>query len=114
MGEIMITLKNIYKTYSTKSCNDVHALKNINIKFPNVGLVFILGPSGSGKSSMLNILGGIDTPSNGELFFNEKVVGIDIPLGQYRRNYVGFVFQEFNLIPELDVYHNVLLITRCF
>lgn len=105
----MITLKNIYKTYSTKSCNDVHALKNINIKFPNVGLVFILGPSGSGKSSMLNILGGIDTPSNGELFFNEKVVGIDIPLGQYRRNYVGFVFQEFNLIPELDVYHNVLL-----
>lgn len=105
----MIRINGLCKTYITKSSSDVMALKNVNISFPNKGLVFILGPSGSGKSTLLNLLGGIDTPTSGEIYYNQKHVGKDISLEKYRKNIVGFVFQEYNLLSELDVYHNISL-----
>ena len=105
----MIRINDLCKTYITKSSSDVMALNNVNISFPNNGLVFILGPSGSGKSTLLNLLGGIDTPTSGEIYYNQKHVGKDISLEKYRKNIVGFVFQEYNLLSELDVYHNIAL-----
>ncbi len=105
----MIRINDLCKTYITKSSSDVMALNNVNISFPNNGLVFILGPSGSGKSTLLNLLGGIDTPTSGDIYYNQKHVGKDISLEKYRKNIVGFVFQEYNLLSELDVYHNIAL-----
>ena len=68
----MIELKNVSKTYKSKRAANTTALKDISIKFPEKGLVFILGKSGSGKSTLLNIIGGLDKYDSGEIFINGK------------------------------------------
>lgn len=107
----MIQLSNICKAYKNKKGTITQVLKNINLKFNTYGLTFILGKSGSGKSTLLNIIGGLDKYDSGELILfgknskNFKLRDYD----NYRNNYIGFVFQDFNIIEDYTVYENIVL-----
>jgi len=107
----MIELKNITKKYKSKKGLSTEALKGINLQFEENGLVFILGKSGSGKSTLLNILGGLDKYTSGELIVNGKSSKnfSNSDWDAYRNTYMGFVFQEFNLIDNYTVYQNIKL-----
>ncbi|EIE01939.1 ABC transporter ATP-binding protein [Leptospira licerasiae] len=91
----------------------VPALNDINVRFFRSEFSVLLGPSGSGKSTLLNILGGLDSPSSGKILFNNKPLQADQndDLTEFRRKYVGFVFQFYNLIPSLSAEENVRLVT---
>lgn len=104
----MITLNNISKTYKGQNYN-VQALKDINISFSNKGLISIVGASGCGKTTLLNLLGGLDGDYEGEIVFNSSSIKKYSPkkLDNYRNEKVGFVFQEYNLINSLSVYSNI-------
>lgn len=109
----MIELKNIRKVYKANSRKEAIALDDINLKFSNRGLVFVLGPSGSGKTTLLNLLGGLDTPSSGDILIDGKVLNKkEGALDDYRSNYVGFIFQDYNLIDTMSVKDNLSLV--CF
>ena len=92
----------------------VSALKSINLELQEGELIVLLGPSGSGKSTLLNILGGLDLPSRGQVWFRQQNLtrANDATLTQFRRQYVGFVFQFYNLIPSLTARENVALVTE--
>ena len=96
----MISLKDVSKTYKTKSKSETQALKDVSLNFANCGMVFILGKSGSGKSTLLNLLGGLDSPTSGEIFVDGENMQhfSQRDYDTYRNNYVGFIFQEFNLL----------------
>ncbi len=107
----MLELKKISKTYKSKKGSSCNALKNINIKFPDRGLVFILGKSGSGKSTLLNIIGGLDAPDKGEIIIRGKS-SKDFTAKDYdayRNTFLGFIFQEYNVLDDFSVYDNVAL-----
>ena len=106
----MLEVKHIGKIYKTEEKNNVVALDDINLSFQNTGLVFILGPSGSGKTTLLNLIGGIDQKTEGEILLDGKEITA-FSLEEYRRNVVSFVFQEFNLLYNLNVYDNVSLVS---
>ncbi|MDD3241943.1 MAG: ABC transporter ATP-binding protein/permease [Bacilli bacterium] len=110
----MIELKNINKIYKSKRGVKTEALKDISMKLPDKGLYFILGKSGSGKSTLLNILGGLDKYNNGEFIIDNKSTKKfkSKDFDYYRNTYIGFIFQEFNLIEEYNVYDNILLSTK--
>lgn len=107
----MIELKDIKKTYKSKKGVDTEALKDINIKFGDKGLCFILGKSGSGKSTLLNILGGLDNYTSGDIIINNKSTKDfkEKDWDAYRNTYMGFVFQEFNLLDNYSVEDNIKL-----
>lgn len=103
--------RNLTKVYKIKNGEPVFALKNINIMFPECGLVFILGRSGSGKSTLLNMLAGLDKPTEGEVLFHGESLS-DFSTNEldcYRNTYCGFVFQEYNVLSELTVGENISL-----
>ncbi len=89
----------------------VEALRGVSFELFAGEFVVILGPSGSGKSTMLNIIGGIDKPTSGDILYKEKDIGkiTERALTQYRRTAVGFVFQFYNLIPNLTAKENIEL-----
>ena len=103
-------VKNLVKTYKTEY-ELVHALNNMNLKFPDHGLVFIVGVSGSGKSTLMNMLSGVDTPTGGEVVIDGKSLFVDAKkeLFGYRNSYVGLIFQDCNLIEDMNVYDNIKL-----
>ena len=109
----MIELKNVYKSYKVGK-NNFEVLKDINLQFGDNGFISILGPSGCGKTTLLNILGGLDKIDAGEFLIN----GVNTnnykssDWDSYRNNYVGFVFQNFNLINKYNVYCNIELTLR--
>lgn len=107
----MIELKNIQKTYKSKKAKNTVALKDISIKFPEKGLVFILGKSGSGKSTLLNILGGLDKYDSGDLIINEKSTKnfSNKEYDAYRNTHIGFIFQDFNLLENYSIEKNISL-----
>ena len=107
----MIELKDIKKTYKSKKGVDTEALKGINIKLGDKGLCFILGKSGSGKSTLLNILGGLDNYTSGDIIINNKSTKDfkEKDWDAYRNTYMGFVFQEFNLLDNYSVEDNIKL-----
>lgn len=109
----LIDLKGITKTYNEGKVNAFEALKGIDLEIESGEFLAIMGPSGSGKSTMMNILGALDVPSSGQYL----VKGRDISsfsnnqLAEFRNQEVGFVFQQFNLLPKVSVKENVLLPT---
>ncbi|HEY4114792.1 MAG TPA: ABC transporter ATP-binding protein [Rhizomicrobium sp.] len=106
----MIKLKNLNKIYRTTDV-ETTALRDINLDVSAGEFVAVMGPSGCGKSTFLNIVGMLDTPSGGEYWFgNHNIAGYsEAQLSNLRKNSIGFIFQSFNLIDELNVSENVEL-----
>lgn len=103
----MLELKNIKKIY--RSGEDVVALKNMSVKFENKGFVSILGPSGCGKTTLLNVIGGLDVYDSGDLIIKGKSTKSfkTSDWDAYRNNFIGFVFQNYNLISHQTILKNV-------
>ncbi|WP_226582826.1 ABC transporter ATP-binding protein [Halobacillus litoralis] len=104
----MIFTDKVTKTYQSGEVT-IYALKQASIEIPVSKIVAILGPSGSGKSTLLNVIGGIDRYDSGSIQVNNGTLENlkDRQLTEYRRNNVGFIFQQYNLIPTLTVKENV-------
>ncbi|KPI57347.1 peptide ABC transporter ATP-binding protein [Clostridioides difficile] len=98
------------KIYGRKESR-VEVLRNINIEIDKGEFVSIMGPSGSGKSTLLYLLGGIERATSGKIIVDNKDINIfsDITMSEYRRKKIGFVFQQYNLIPILTVEENIKL-----
>ncbi|HPT70328.1 MAG TPA: ATP-binding cassette domain-containing protein, partial [Syntrophomonas sp.] len=108
--EELMRFENITKTYDMGEVK-VEALKESSFDIWRGELIVILGPSGSGKSTLLNIMGGMDTPDSGQIFFSGRNLSRagSKELTQYRRRDIGFIFQFYNLIPDLTAYENIAL-----
>lgn len=106
----LITLKNVSKIYGEER-TQIKALDNVDLEIGQGKIVTIMGPSGSGKSTLLHILGAMDSPSSGTVIVNNLAIGnlAERKLSSYRKNTVGFIFQSFYLLPNLDVMGNVLI-----
>ena len=106
----ILSAKDLCKSYGSGE-NSVQALNHVSISVENREFVAVIGTSGSGKSTLLNLLGGLDTPTSGEVLvsgkklfqMNEEARTI------FRRRNIGFVFQNYNLVPVLNVYENIVL-----
>ncbi|PKM80054.1 MAG: macrolide ABC transporter ATP-binding protein [Firmicutes bacterium HGW-Firmicutes-14] len=111
--ETVILTRNLHKTFYTGEV-PVHALKGVDLEVAEGEFIVILGPSGSGKSTLLNILGGMDSPTEGEFVFRGTPLQnmTKRELTMFRREAVGFIFQFYNLMPNLTAYENVLLATE--
>lgn len=105
-----IQVKNLTKTFHAPS-GDVHALNNINLKVGTGEFVSIIGKSGSGKSTLLSQLGALDRPTSGEIIVDDQDITKLSGSKQtaYRSRKIGFVFQQYNLIPNLSALENVML-----
>ena len=112
----IIRFKDVYKYYHTGD-EKVTALSGVSLEFQKGDFVSIMGPSGGGKTTFLNCLGGLDFPDQGEIYLNDRLLNnlSDKELTELRRKEIGFVFQFFNLMPTLTVQENVelpLLVSR--
>lgn len=106
----ILSVKNISKTYSTRFSNiKTEALKDVSFEIEQGEFVAIMGESGSGKTTLLNIISCIDTASGGTLRIGDKDVSKSENLAKFRRENIGFVFQDFNLLDTLSVEDNILL-----
>ena len=105
-----LLVKNLSKKYGTGD-SEIDALKNIDLEVEEGEFTSIIGTSGSGKTTLLNAMGGLDQPSEGRVLYDDiDIYGLkDYELSNLRLKKVGFVFQFFNLIPELTVYENMIL-----
>lgn len=105
----ILEIKSISKIYG-KGNNPVHALKDVSFSVDKGEYIAIVGESGSGKSTLLNIIGAIDIPTDGKVIINNKdlFTMTDSELTVFRRRNIGFIFQGFNLIPELTVEQNII------
>ncbi|HZK27233.1 MAG TPA: ABC transporter ATP-binding protein [Thermoclostridium sp.] len=105
----LLEVKSICKTYGSGEAA-VHALKDVSFIVPKGEFVAVVGESGSGKSTLLNMLGALDTPTSGKVFIdgNDTFKMKDSQLTVFRRRNIGFIFQAFNLIPELTVEQNII------
>lgn len=105
----ILEVRNISKTYGSGE-SAVHALKNVSFSVQKGEFITIVGESGSGKSTLLNMIGGLDTPTSGEIFIDGKNIFTmkEVKLTIFRRRNIGFIFQNFNLIPELNVEQNII------
>lgn len=106
----MITTQDLTKVFRTEEI-ETSALNNVNIKINKGEFVAIMGPSGCGKSTLLNIIGLLDNPTGGEYIFNDVDVSnkSEKERTKFRKGNIGFIFQSFNLIDELNVFENVEL-----
>ena len=107
----MLEVKNLTKVYKPKKGEPVTALDDVSLKFPETGLIFILGKSGSGKSTLLNIMGGLDKADSGEIIIKDKSSKdfSQADFDSYRNTYLGFIFQEYNILNEFNVGQNIAL-----
>jgi len=107
----MIQVKNLSKTYYPKKGAPVTALRNVSVSFAESGMVFILGKSGSGKSTFLNLLGGLDKMDFGEIVIKGKSSNdfTQSDFDSYRNTFIGFIFQEYNILNEFSVGKNISL-----
>ncbi len=105
----LLEVKNLSKTYGSGE-TAVRALKNVSFTVPKGEFTAVVGESGSGKSTLLNMIGALDTPTNGKVFIDGKDIFTmkDKSLTIFRRRNIGFIFQAFNLIPELTVEQNII------
>ncbi len=104
----MIKLVNVNKTYNIGEVETI-ALKDINLEINEGEFVVILGPSGSGKSTMLNVISGLDTPTSGDIYCGDEKISSynEDKLTKFRRDTLGFIFQQYNLLQNLTVKENV-------
>ena len=109
----MIQLSNVQKVYDGVRVK-VQALQGVDLTLEHGAYVSIRGRSGSGKTTLLNIVGTLDTPSGGEVLYDgvDPFTFKDVELSRFRNHKIGFVFQEFELLPELTVLDNVALVPR--
>lgn len=110
LGLDILTTQNLCKTYGAGETK-VDALKNASFSVSKGEFVAIVGPSGSGKSTLLNLLGALDTPTSGKVFLDGKDIFTmkEKDLSVFRRRNIGFIFQAYNLVPELNVEENMVL-----
>lgn len=113
IGQTVFSARGITKIYHMGDV-EVPALRGVDLDLAEGEFIVLLGPSGSGKSTLLNILGGLDMPSEGEVFYRDEELTQfdDATMTQFRRENVGFVFQFYNLIPSLTARENVALVTE--
>ena len=106
----ILKTKKLVKIYGEEP-NLVKALDNISIEINEGEFVAIIGTSGSGKSTLLNMLGGLDKPTSGEIIISNKLLSklSDEELTIFRRRNIGFIFQNYNLVPIINVYENIVL-----
>ena len=107
----MLEIRHLSKVYRTRGGADVHALDDVSLRFEETGMVFLLGKSGSGKSTLLNLCGGLDTPDEGEIVIKGRSSKdfTQADFDSYRNTFVGFVFQEYNILDEFSVEENIAL-----
>jgi putative ABC transport system ATP-binding protein len=105
-SQILLEVKNVSKSYEN---GNVVAVDNVSFTVADGEFVIITGPSGSGKSTILHLLGGLDTPTQGEIYYESKPMRELSTLPLFRIKNIGFVFQEFYLWPNLDVFENISL-----
>ena len=110
MSKKLIKLENIYKIYGSGDI-EIHALSGVNLEIESGEYCAIMGSSGSGKSTMMNILGCLDRPTSGNYYLNgENVASLSSKqLAKVRNLQIGFVFQQFHLLPQLTALENVML-----
>ena len=110
MAEIVVRLENVVKTYSMGE-SEVHALRGISFQIEQGEFLSIMGPSGSGKSTCMNMIGCLDRPTSGIVEINgeETAKMTEKELAVLRNQTVGFVFQQYHLIPSMNVLENVML-----
>lgn len=108
----MIKLKNVYKEYDIGG-EVFYALKNINLTLEKGEFSALVGPSGSGKSTLMHLIGLLDKPTKGQILINDKDISKldDDATSKLRNEFVGFVFQQFNLINKLSVFENIIMPT---
>lgn len=109
-SEPLLNLRNVWKTYQMGEVT-FDALRDVNLTIDKGEFVVILGPSGSGKSTMMNLIGCLDLPSRGIVELNSRDISTlgESELAQIRGQMIGFIFQQFNLIPTLNTIENVML-----
>lgn len=110
---LLLSASHITKTFDLGEIQ-VHALNDLSFEIFEGELIVILGPSGSGKSTMLNIIGGIESVTSGEIYYKDIALhtASSKELTLYRRQYIGFIFQFYNLMPNLTAYENIQLATE--
>lgn len=106
----MLKIENLNKVYGKKE-SELHVLKNINLDIQENKFIAIVGASGSGKSTLLNCMAGLDKPTSGCVYYNNENISTmsDGKLSDLRINNFGFIFQDFNLIPVVNVYENIVM-----
>lgn len=111
--EIIVEARDLARSFQAGSA-DVLAVKDVNLEVIRGELMVILGRSGSGKTTLLNLLGGLDRPTNGQVFFEGQDLSSmsEMELTEFRRHKVGFIFQSYGLLPLLSAYENVELPLR--
>ena len=109
----MLELINVKKIYTTKA-GDTAALNGLSVTFPSKGLVFVTGKSGSGKTTLLNVVGGLDGFDSGDIVIQGKKFSEFTPeeYNSYRNTFIGFIFQEYNLLSEYTVEKNIRIATE--
>ena len=107
----MLEVVNLTKIYKSKVGANVKALDGVSVRFPEKGMVFLLGKSGSGKSTLLNVCGGLDSPTSGEIIVKGRSSKhfSQSDFDSYRNTFVGFIFQEYNILNEFSVEDNIAL-----
>lgn len=110
---ILMRVRHLTKTFLLGE-TEVQALRDISFEIYQGELIVILGPSGSGKSTMLNIIGGLETATSGQVFYQQTALheADRRQLTRYRRDHVGFVFQFYNLMPNLNALENVAIVSE--
>jgi len=110
----MIKLNNLNKYFNKNRSNENHVIKNTSLEFPESGLVVFLGASGSGKTTLLNVISGMDSFNNGEITIDDVVMSkYDAKKWDIVRNdYIGYIFQNYNLLKDLTVQDNIELVLR--
>jgi putative ABC transport system ATP-binding protein len=113
LDEPLIELRSVDKSYKLGEMT-VHALRGMNLSIAPGEFVMLLGPSGSGKTTTLNLIGGLDSPTSGQVIVEGEDIASydDRRLTTYRRRKVGFIFQFYNLIPTLNARENVMMALR--
>ncbi len=111
MSDSVIQMKNIVKSYYQGTENELTVLHNVNMEVKYGEFISVVGASGSGKSTLMNIIGLLDRPTSGSYFLAGKDTSLstDKEMSKFRNRSIGFVFQNYNLIPRSDCIHNVEL-----